>query len=226
MKRNNFSLIELLVVIAIISILAALLLPALKSARERVKAISCMNNERQLGILVGLYSSDNNGYLIPSASSAADAWYVTRVEVKNRNMLFCPSDNSTAWNKYSTGHVSYGYNSKCLGGDNWTATNSGNSRYSKPARQAEIKKPSATILFGEVAARILGSDFNGYFFVSSWPDTNNPMLYPRHPGLCNVVFNDGHGSSIVAKDHTAVYGAGGVGRFPWPSTPDNMWDRD
>ncbi len=72
-------MIELLVVIAIISILAALLLPALKSARERVKAISCMNNERQLGILVGLYSSDNNDYLIPSGSNAADAWYKTRI---------------------------------------------------------------------------------------------------------------------------------------------------
>jgi prepilin-type N-terminal cleavage/methylation domain-containing protein/prepilin-type processing-associated H-X9-DG protein len=54
-----FSLIELLVVIAILSILAALLLPALTQARQSARSIACINAERQLGFAVRMYVSDN-----------------------------------------------------------------------------------------------------------------------------------------------------------------------
>ncbi|MBI4027630.1 MAG: prepilin-type N-terminal cleavage/methylation domain-containing protein [Verrucomicrobia bacterium] len=60
-QRASFTLIELLVVIAIISILAALLMPALKNARESAKRVACMNNLRQIFVILDLYSQDNSG---------------------------------------------------------------------------------------------------------------------------------------------------------------------
>ena len=61
-KYLPFTLIELLVVIAIIAILAAILLPALNSARERGKVSDCVNNYKQFGTANQMYGNDNNDY--------------------------------------------------------------------------------------------------------------------------------------------------------------------
>ncbi len=70
MKRARFTLIELLVVIAIIAILAAILLPALNSARERGRSASCISNLKQIGMAINNYLDDNDGRMPLSAGGA------------------------------------------------------------------------------------------------------------------------------------------------------------
>ncbi len=73
MQKNKrlalgFTLVELLVVIAIITLLAGMLLPALKKARDTTKKMACASNMRQLGLAIANYPNDNNGFM-PMASN-------------------------------------------------------------------------------------------------------------------------------------------------------------
>ena len=74
-RRAAFTLIELLVVVAILAILAALLLPALQNAKEKGKAIVCVNNLHQLYTAHALYAGDNSGKVAGTGSGNGDYWW-------------------------------------------------------------------------------------------------------------------------------------------------------
>jgi prepilin-type N-terminal cleavage/methylation domain-containing protein/prepilin-type processing-associated H-X9-DG protein len=79
--RKGFTLIELLVVIAIIAILAAMILPALSSARKKTQGIYCMNNSKQMALAWMMYKDDcsdrlvyNRDYTGAGKSAGNESW--------------------------------------------------------------------------------------------------------------------------------------------------------
>ena len=89
-----FTLIELLVVIAIIAILAAMLLPALSKAKQKAKQASCINNMREIGIGLVLYTDNYNQY--PGDYRTANKTYIWQPRLlstmgNNRNAFVCPA---------------------------------------------------------------------------------------------------------------------------------------
>jgi prepilin-type N-terminal cleavage/methylation domain-containing protein/prepilin-type processing-associated H-X9-DG protein len=115
MRKKGFTLIELLVVVAIIAILAALLLPALSSAKGKGRQIACVNHLKQLSIAAQIYTADNDGRLVQNlpASRDTNSWVVGNLKIANNatnqtliklgkifpyannvEVYRCPADNS------------------------------------------------------------------------------------------------------------------------------------
>jgi prepilin-type N-terminal cleavage/methylation domain-containing protein len=100
---RGFTLIELLVVVSIIALLISILLPALRQARDQAKAAVCLNNLKQYGNAISVYSSEHGGDFLPPHHAqtivedyVAPWWemYVTyKYLQRQQKVLTCPSDD-------------------------------------------------------------------------------------------------------------------------------------
>ncbi|MGZ5545628.1 MAG: prepilin-type N-terminal cleavage/methylation domain-containing protein [Limisphaerales bacterium] len=185
-RERAFTLIELLVVIAIISILASMLLPTLGRAKERGNTIACVNNLRQLGFSMQLYSDDNSERLptahggVPFTSTAPVPWVVPlRDYYKNTNILRCRSLSV----KYSQSGVSYFMGSRAA----FIEANG-----PAPVIMRNIYVPSLYILSGDCNynADPTDADLNDNTRDCLFEKTNLPP--PIHNGRVNVLFADWH----------------------------------
>lgn len=103
-RRSAFTLVELLVVIGIISVLIAILLPALNKARDSAKAVTCLSNLKQMGMAIVMYTNEGKGRFLPPARIldntnplAVDPYFFQYIPAKyfrdNPKVMICPNDN-------------------------------------------------------------------------------------------------------------------------------------
>lgn len=200
-RYEKFTLIELLVVIAIIGILASMLLPALKSARDRARGITCVSNLKQIGVAIYNYTSDYDGWvpqeIVDQVTNGFwynallyDLGYVNTTmtesdtEPVTKGLFSCPMEDAattgngtTPWRK-----TNYGINVKI------SAQVPGHVNHVQ-YKISKINKPSEKPLVGDSGG-----------LAHSARISKTILGYPpdeRHNGSWNAVMVDGHNESFT-----------------------------